>query len=71
MDYLSKKLDKQKEEIESGICEDIAVYSKNSRYWRKSREIREQKLLARKEDEEDDNDYTTLSYGKRGGGVIR
>lgn len=55
VDFLTAELELQKNNLENNICEDLANYGKNSKYWKKAKEIKEEKSLGMSVGSEDTN----------------
>lgn len=45
VDFLTAELESQKNNLENNICEDLANYGKNSKYWKRGKEIRDEKSI--------------------------
>ncbi|KAL4450390.1 hypothetical protein ABPG74_009096 [Tetrahymena malaccensis] len=63
--FLQNELDEQKIEIENTICEDLAVYNRQSKFWKKSRQIREEKYSYKSINSEESNNKEATPLKKK------
>ncbi|EAR98043.2 hypothetical protein TTHERM_01159970 (macronuclear) [Tetrahymena thermophila SB210] len=63
--FLQNELDEQKIEIEATICEDLAVYNRQSKFWKKSRQIREEKYSYKSINSEESNNKEATPLKKK------
>ncbi|KAL4462360.1 hypothetical protein ABPG72_021905 [Tetrahymena utriculariae] len=63
--FLQNELDEQKIEIENTICEDLAVYNRQSKFWKKSRQIKEEKYSYKSINSEESNNKEATPLKKK------